>query len=106
LQLGGHVDGNADVLESATREAKEESGIDTLVSVYPEIFDLDIHLIPARGDEPEHFHFDARFLLRATKTEEFIVSDESHDLAWAPLEKLGDYTDEESVLRMARKTPQ
>jgi len=105
LQLGGHVDGNADVMESAAREAREESGIETLASVYPEIFDLDIHPIPARGDEPEHFHFDARFLFNATKTEDFVVSDESYELAWVPLEELGDYTQEESIHRMAKKTP-
>ena len=105
LQLGGHVDGNPDVLTAAAREAFEESGIASLQPVSPEIFDLDIHPIPARGGEPEHFHYDARFLFRVTDCEDFIVSDESHDLAWAQLEKLGDYTDEESIHRMAAKTP-
>ena len=106
LQLGGHVDGDANVLESAAaREAAEESGIESFASVYPEIFDLDIHTIPAKGDEPEHFHFDARFLFSATKTEEFVVSDESHDLAWVPLGELDEYTKEESIQRMAKKTP-
>ena len=105
LQLGGHVDGNPDVLEAAAREAQEESGIDTLASVYPEIFDLDIHTIPARGDEPEHLHYDARFLFNATKSEEFVISEESHDLAWVALDELDDYTTEESIQRMAKKTP-
>ena len=29
------------------------------------IFDLDRHRIPARGDEPEHWHYDVRFVVRA-----------------------------------------
>ncbi len=104
LQLGGHVDGDPDVLAGAAREAREESGIDLLEIVSEKIFDLDIHRIPARGDEPEHLHYDARFLFRANGSEDFTVSDESHDLAWVPLEQLGDYSSEASMLRMAAKS--
>lgn len=104
LQLGGHVDGEADVAAAAAREAEEESGIADLELVSPEIFDLDIHPIPARGDEPAHLHYDARFLFRASGSEDFVVSGESIDLAWVPLDRLGDFTAEESILRMAMKT--
>ena len=103
LQLGGHVDGSPDVLAAASREACEESGIPSLEPVSAEIFDLDIHPIPARGEEPEHLHYDARFLFRATRCENFTVSDESHDLAWVPIGQLGEYTEEESIHRMAKK---
>ena len=105
LQLGGHIDGNPSVLESAAREAREESGIETLASVYPEIFDVDIHTIPACGDEPEHLHYDARFLFRVTKTDEFVVGEESNELAWVPIDQLDGHTQEESIQRMAKKTP-
>ncbi len=105
LQLGGHVDGQPEVLDAAAREASEESGITSLEPVSHEIFDLDIHPIPARGDEPAHLHYDVRFLFRATVDEEFTVGDESHDLAWVPLDAIGEYTDEGSIQRMARKTP-
>jgi len=33
------------------------------------------------------------------------VSEESHDLAWVPMDKILDYTDEESILRMIDKIP-
>lgn len=103
LQLGGHVDGNPDVLDSALREAREESGLSGIKPVSREIFDLDRHLIPARGNEPAHFHYDVRFLLRTTGAEEFTVSDESHDLRWVPLGELPAFTSEPSMLRMAGK---
>ena len=103
VQLGGHVDGCPDVLESAAREALEESGIPDLEPVSAEIFDLDIHLIPARKTEPAHFHHDVRYAFRATASEDYVVSDESHDLAWVEIARIGDYTAEESMLRMARK---
>ncbi len=104
LQLGGHADGDPDMLRVAAKEAEEESGIPTLEPASEDIFDLDVHAIPARGDVPEHFHYDVRFRFRATDSEDFTVSDESHDLAWVPLETLSDYTSEESMLRMAQKT--
>lgn len=101
LQPGGHSDGDPDTLAVALREALEETGL-IVTPVQTSIFDLDIHPIPARGSEPEHFHFDVRFALRAL-TLDYTVSDESHDLAWVPIQRLHKWTDEESVLRMARK---
>ena len=56
LQLGGHTDGDSDVLASALREAREESGIAELVPIpsggEPRILDVDVHEIPARPTEP------------------------------------------------------
>ena len=51
LQPGGHNDGDPDTLEVALREAREESGLDVRAFDEP-IFDLDVHLIPARRNEP------------------------------------------------------
>ena len=65
VQLGGHADGESDIAQVAMREAHEESGFDDLRLVTPEIFDIDIHGIPARGVEPAHWHYDCRFLLQA-----------------------------------------
>ncbi len=103
LQLGGHLEGDSDVLTAALREAREESGLADLEPVSDEIFDLDIHSIPARSEEPAHEHYDVRFALRATGDSTFTVSDESRALAWVPLDALQTVTDEASILRMAAK---
>lgn len=103
LQLGGHADGDADVLRVAMREAGEESGLASLQPVHRNIFDVDIHLIPARKTEPEHFHYDVRYALEADRAEPIRVSDESHDLRWVPVAEVHRLTEEESVLRMVRK---
>lgn len=103
LQLGGHADGNPDILDAARREAIEESGIQTLQTVGTDIFDIDIHRIPARGNEPEHDHYDIRFVFQCLETEAYTVSAESHDLAWVEIVQMEQYSTEESMLRMKRK---
>ncbi len=103
LQLGGHADGNPSAQEVALREAREESGLPEFRCVSTQIFDLDIHPIPARGSEVEHFHYDVRFALQTVGHEAYQVSEESHDLAWIDIARIRDVSEEASLLRMARK---
>lgn len=103
LQLGGHADGDRDLARVALREAEEESGLRGLV-VEPEIFDLDRHWIPERGDVPGHWHYDVRYVVRTDGNEDFVVSDESHALAWRSIAGLPDDPDiDPSIARMAGK---
>ncbi len=103
LQPGGHADGDADLVGVSLREAGEESGLPDLV-VEPEIFDLDRHLIPARGSELAHWHYDVRYVVRATGSEAFSVSEESLDLAWRNVAGMPeDASLDESIRRMARR---
>lgn len=104
LQLGGHADGDPDLAAVALREAKEESGLESIRLLGPDLFDLDIHIIPARRDVPEHLHLDFRFVIKADAQTTVVVSDESLDLAWVPLETVHQLNPEESMLRMVRKS--
>lgn len=102
LQLGGHADGDTDLARVALREADEESGLPGL-TVDAEIFDLDAHRIPPRGDEPEHWHYDVRHVVHATVSEDFVVGAESLALAWRPISDLALDDPDASMQRMARK---
>jgi 8-oxo-dGTP pyrophosphatase MutT (NUDIX family) len=103
LQPGGHADGDENVLRVALREAEEETGLKNLTVISETPFDVDIHLIPARKDFGEHYHYDIRFLIEADTTEPIIVSEESHDVKWIPLKYLEDWNQEPSILRMKEK---
>lgn len=81
LQLGGHVEGNPDILTEALREVREESGLKRLAVVETGIFDLGIYAIPY-GPQP-HWHYDVVYWFRSLEPDEAIrISDESDALEW------------------------
>jgi 8-oxo-dGTP pyrophosphatase MutT (NUDIX family) len=104
LQPGGHAEGERDARAIARREAEEETGLTRLRDVQDGIYDVDVHVIPARAGEPEHAHYDIRFAFVADRSEPFTVSAESHALAWQPIAELDRDGVDESVRRLARKT--
>lgn len=105
LQLGGHTDGENDLLSAALREAKEESGIENFKIISNQIFDLDIHNIPKIGSHPPHTHYDVRFLFEAnSKKEKVVVSEESNAVAWIDISKACEKNSELSIKRMVDKT--
>lgn len=99
LQLGGHLDGDANLPAAALREATEESGIPG-IQIDPTPIDLDIHTIPARRDEPEHLHLDIRFLARAPAGAQEICSEESIELGWFTTADLANIHTDPSVVRL------
>ncbi len=103
LQLGGHTDGDSDVLVAALREAQEESGIEGIIPLSGAIFDVEVHKIDEHQGVPEHYHYDVRFALEAPH-KDFLVSDESHGLMWISIADLA-FLDgfNESLKRMAKK---
>ena len=72
----------------------------------PIIFDIDLHDIPPHKSESAHQHFDCRFLFKVSRELEIKCSDESNDLKWIHVDKLSDYSQETSLLRMHQKTQQ
>ncbi len=103
VQPGGHADGQADLAAVALQEALEESGLAGLCSD-GEVFDLDRHWIPRYSGDTAHWHYDVRFVVRATGGENPVVSEESLALAWRPVSLLASSSGiDTSVQRMAQK---
>ena len=92
LQLGGHCEpGDTTLAGAALRESAEESGL-TDLTIAPAPLQLSRHRILAGGCAGT-FHLDVQFLVTATAGTDYIVSEESHDLAWFPIDGLPDDTD-------------
>jgi 8-oxo-dGTP pyrophosphatase MutT (NUDIX family) len=103
FQLGGHCDGDSDVLGVAIKEAQEESGINSIEAAQPFIFDIDIHLIPENSKEQAHYHYDVRFLLHVMSDENIVQNNESKELRWISKSRNELPTDRASVVRMFEK---
>ncbi len=103
LQPGGHVDPeDVDVLAAARREVAEETGVTALVPLVEGLFDVDVHRIPARKEEPEHRHFDLRLLFGAEDTD-FAAGSDARDARWVPLGEVDRLESDDSVMRAVAK---
>lgn len=104
LQPGEHCDGNPDALTVAIQETQEETGLTAITPVSESIFDIDVHRIPAKGGVPEHWHYDIRYLLRASETEAFNQSErEVISIQWFPIRQLTQTTFDSSFQRVQEK---
>ena len=105
LQPGGHADGNEDLLAVAMKELEEETGIMDYVEVTDQLFDIDVHTIPARKNVPEHEHFDSRFHFIVKDNLTLNINEESKALQWVPIDSVPELTNNEaSFIRMVDKT--
>ena len=92
LQPGGHAEpGEREGGMVALREAREETGIEGLVlhPSAPRPLDVDVHPIPARGDESAHRHLDLRYLVVAPPHGTArLAAEEARALRWFIWEEL------------------
>lgn len=100
--VGGHADGDSDLLHVALKEANEETGLTDIktISNLPiaiEILTVDPHI--KRGKYvPSHVHLDCCFLFEALENNEIrIKEDENSNIAWIPIEEVNNYTSEEKM---------
>ena len=105
LQPGGHADpGDRTVLETALREAREETGCGDLAPASGgRPIDVDVHSIPARAGEPAHLHFDVRYLLMGSERAGGGEPAEVDGVGWFTLEEAIARGIDESLERTLRK---
>ena len=91
--LGGHADGNYDLAAVAEREAREESGIEAVRLVSPEILSLEV--LTVNGHEkkgvyvPSHLHLNCTYLLEADPAAPIrIKPDENSQVGWISFEDI------------------
>lgn len=90
--LGGHADGDRDLLAVAVREVGEESGLQWVRPVSDRLFSLEILTVDGhekRGKYvPSHLHLNVTYLVEADESEPLTVKpDENSAVAWFGLEE-------------------
>jgi ADP-ribose pyrophosphatase YjhB (NUDIX family) len=103
LQPGGHVEASdVSILSAARREVAEEVNLVDLELAREGIFDVDVHEIPARKNDPTHRHFDVRFLFRARDLS-FAAASDARAGRWVQLNEMHQVESDRSVLRAVEK---
>lgn len=91
--MGGHADGEKDLLGVALRETREESGLEHIQLVSPGIFSLETLTVDGHEKHgqyvPSHLHLNVTYLLEADPKEPVrIKPDENSAIGWFPVEQI------------------
>ncbi len=96
---GGHADGEEDLLQTALREVREETGLANIKPVNGDIFSIEIitvdgHIKSGRYVS-SHLHLNVTYLIEADEDEALhIKADENSAIGWFEPEKLDMLSDE------------
>ena len=101
--MGGHADGDRDLLHVAQKEVMEESGLKKLKLLSPEIFSLEILTVDGhvkRGSYvSSHLHLNVTYLFEADPEQPIAIKpDENSGVSWFPVSQLPDKVSEPWLL--------
>lgn len=91
--LGGHADGETDLLKVAMREACEESGLGQVRPVDGQIYSLEVLTVDGHVKHGayvnSHLHLNVTYLLEADEQEELTIkADENSGVRWFALDEV------------------
>ncbi|MDI6453392.1 NUDIX hydrolase [Peloplasma aerotolerans] len=97
--VGGHNDGNPNLLEVAIKEAKEETGVKHVVPYSDQIFTVDVIYVKNHIKNglyvPDHLHLNATFLLIADENDPLLINHaENSGVKWFLISEVIDYVSE------------
>lgn len=89
---GGHADGESNLLMTAVRELKEETGIKTVIPLSDNIFSLEVLTVDGHIKNGKyvssHLHLNVTYLLEADEGEPlYIKPDENKGVKWFTLDE-------------------
>ncbi|MGX6962226.1 NUDIX hydrolase [Vagococcus xieshaowenii] len=98
--LGGHADGNRNLLEVAMKEVKEESSLREVRPLSEEIFSMEVLTVDGHDKRghyiPSHLHLNVTYLLEADEKEPLkIKPDENSQVGWFNLDEAIEASNEE-----------
>ena len=97
--MGGHADGDADLLRVAKKEVMEECGLTELRVVSPDIFSLEVLCVAGHEKKGQyvssHLHLNVTYLFEADPAKELhIKPDENSGVDWVNVEDIDTKTNE------------
>ncbi|MBZ9608184.1 NUDIX hydrolase [Clostridium estertheticum] len=106
--VGGHADGEKDLLAVAIKEAKEETGVKNVFPITSEIFSLEILTVLGyikRGEYvSSHLHLSVAYLVEGDENELLIVkADENSNVKWVPIDEVSTYVSEAHMQKVYKK---
>ncbi len=108
---GGHADGEADFLQVALREAKEETSVTKIFPITRRILSIDILPVPPHQKHGKlvapHLHYNITYGLIAPKGQEIADKpDENRDVRWLSIGEIADCCTEPQMLPIYEKLVQ
>lgn len=88
--LGGHADGETDLLKVALKEAREESGVKNIRPVSEKLYSVEMLTVNGHVKRDKyvnsHIHLNATYLLEADENDKlFVKEDENSGVRWIPI---------------------
>ena len=106
--VGGHNDGNPNLLEVAIIEAIEETGVNDIVAYNEEIISIDViqvkNHIKNKKFVGDHLHLNATYLLIADENKQLVIKeDENSGVRWFNIDEVMNYVTEERIKSVYNK---
>ena len=106
--VGGHADGEKDLLAVAIKEAKEETGVKNIYTINSEIFSIDVLTVLGhikRGEYVSpHLHLSVAYLVEVDENEPLIIkADENSGVKWVPIDEVNVYSSEPHMQKVYKK---
>lgn len=100
--VGGHADGDSDLLHVIKKEIEEETGLTKEKLLQKGVYGVNVVTVNnhiKRGKYvPSHLHLDVEYVFEADENDSIrIKEDENSGVKWVPIEKVVEYTSEEHM---------
>ena len=105
---GGHADGDDNLLHIAIKEAKEETGIQNLNLIIPNIFSLDILTVEGHYKKGKfvspHLHLSVAYLFEGDENTKLILNEEeTKGVKWIPISEIHNACTEDKMIKLYDK---